>query len=354
MGSVRQIAKRLGISPATVSRALNNHPYVDAETRRKVLQGANKVGYAPGGRRVGTVVGLVYPGEVVLADYGAFESALLAGILRGLNEHRFDVKILSLQRDKSADESYSEFFRRKGIRGAVLRSFKDTRRICQDIADEGFPSVVVADRFEEPAVNYVCCNSRDDSRRAVQHLIDLGHRRIALGIHQIADTDHIDRRQGYEEAMAQAGIAIDRSLVVEIVASPTGGASLITRLMSMPKPPTAVFFTDPLATIGALRRCLEMGVSIPTDLSVVGFDDSDIRQHTFPAFSAVVQDAQMIGLEAALWLTRRIVQPNSEELKSIRLVRPTFLEINQSTGRPTARPFRILPDGTRTELTEVT
>lgn len=351
MGSVRQIAKRLGVSPATVSRALNNHPHVDSATRRKVLQDANKSGYVPGGgRQVSSVVGLVYPADIVLADYGAFESALLSGILRGLNEHRFDVKIVSLQRDKTPDESYSEFLYRKGIRGAILRSFADTRQVCRELAAEGFPSVVVADRFEDSEVNFVCCDSRDDSRRAVQHLMDLGHRRIALGVHAVHDTDHTDRRLGYEDAMREAGIPLDPALMLEIVASPAGGASFIRRLLSAPRPPTAVFFTDPLATIGALRCCLEMGVSIPDDLSIVGFDDSDIRQHTFPAFTAVVQDAQMLGLEASRWLTRKLVQPANKELRSIRLVRSTFLEINQSTGLPTAKPFRILPDGTRTDV----
>lgn len=349
MASVRGIAAQVGVSVATVSRALNNHPHVDEDTRRRVFEAAEKAGYtlASANRRTSTTIGLVYPNEIVRADYGGFDGAVMAGVLRGLNEQRMDLQIVSVGRDKQATETYTEFFTRKGLRGVILRNFADSRPITRAIAAEGLPSVVVADWFEDPTVNYVWCESRADSRRAVQHLIDLGHRRIAVGVHRVPDTDHHDRREGYRDAIKDSGIAEDPALSVEISADMEGGATLISRLMSMPAPPTAVYFTDPLATVGALRRCLELGISVPRDLSIVGFDDSDIRKHTFPKYSAVVQDAEMVGFEAARWLSRRLAKPEDATLRSIRLTRSTFLEINQTTGRPSADPVRVLPDGTR-------
>jgi DNA-binding LacI/PurR family transcriptional regulator len=118
----------------------------------------------------------------------------------------------------------------------------------------------------------------------------------------------------------------------------------VTRLLTMPNPPTAVFFTNPLATVGGLRRCHELGVSVPGELSIVGFDDSDTRQHTWPAYASVCQDASMLGYEASLWLTRCLA---SGERTPMRLVRPTFLEINKTTARPPNVAVRILPDGSR-------
>lgn len=348
MSSVRQIAKLAKVSVATVSRALNNHPDVDPTTRDRVVAAANRSGYAPGvGKRITTVIGLVYPTEPVKADYGAFDSALLAGILRGVNEQKFDVKLVNLQRDKLVRESYTQFFMRKGLRGVILRTFENTRGICEAIAAEGFPSVVVADRFDDPRVNFICCESRDDSRRAVEHLIQLGHRRIACAVHNVPDTDHRDRREGYAMALADHGIPLDPSLVYEIVASFDGGVAAINRIMGQPRPPTAIFFTDPLATLGAMRRCQELDIRIPADLSIVGFDDGDIRQHTWPPFTAVCQDAHMLGEQAALWLTRSLL---GQAPPSIRLSRPTMLEINCTTGQPCRERFRILPDGTRITL----
>ena len=122
MPSVRAIAKQLNLSPATVSRVLNNHPDVDEATRERVLARINEVGYVPRfGRRLTNVIALAYPDEPVRNEYGSFEPALLSGIMRGLGEHHFDLKLLSIRRDKSPDESYTQFFMRKGIRGVVLR-----------------------------------------------------------------------------------------------------------------------------------------------------------------------------------------------------------------------------------------
>lgn len=348
MSSVREIARLAKVSVATVSRALNNHPDVDPSTRDRVLAAANQSGYSPQmGKRLTTVLGLVYPGEPVKADYGAFDSALLAGILRGVNEHKFDVKLISLQRDKSIEETFTQFFMRKGLRGVILRTYESTRGICSAIAAEGFPSVVVADRFDDPKVNFICCDSKDDSRRAVEHLIQLGHRRIACAVHNVPDTDHRDRRDGYAEALANHDIPLDPSMIFEMVASFDGGVAVINRIMGQPRPPTAIFFADPLATLGAMRRCQELDIRIPQDLSIVGFDDSDIRQHTWPPFTAVCQDAKMIGEEAARWLTGSVL---GQAASRLRMVRPTMLEINLTTAPPNRAPFRMLPDGTRVPI----
>ena len=345
MSSVREIAKLARVSVATVSRALNNHPDVDPSTRDRVLAAANESGYAPSfGRRLTTVIGLVYPNEPVKADYGAFDSALLAGILRGVNERKFDVKLINLQRDKSIEETYTQFFMRKGLRGVILRTYETTRSICLAIAAEGFPSIVVADRFDDPRVNFVCCDSREDSRRAVAHLIHLGHQRIACAVHHIPDTDHKDRRESYLQALAAAGIPMDRSLMVDIVASFEGGVAAINRIMGLPNPPTAIFFTDPLATLGAMRRCQELDISVPRELSIVGVDDGDIRQHTWPPFTAICQDAHMLGVEASQWLTRSVL---GEAEPRMRLMHRTTFEINLTTAPPPRDRFRILPDGSR-------
>ena len=345
MASIRTLAAKLGTSVATVSRALNGNAQVSEHTRRRVLETAAQMGYTQKvGKKSTTVLGLAYPGVPVRADYGAFESALLAGILRGCDDHRFDIHIINLQRDKRPEESYTQFFNRKGLSGVILRTFERSRGMCIEIAAEGFPSVVVADRFDEPFVNFVCCESRGDSERAVEHLIHLGHVRIALVVHNVSDTDHRDRREGYLAAMQQHGLQVDPSLVIETAASMEGGAGAITRLLGLRQPPTAVYLTDPMATLGAIRRCQELSVSLPGELSLVGFDDSDVRHHVWPPITAVCQDADMVGYEAAMWLTARL---SNRAEPSIRMVRQTMFDINLTTGAPPKQPTRILPDGTR-------
>lgn len=341
--SVRAIADRLNLSPATVSRALNNHPKVAADTRHKVLLAADSLGYMPQvGRRCPNVIGLAYPTDPVRPEYGNFESAMLSGILRGVNERRFDVTFINVDRDKAAEESYTQFFRRKGVRGVIVRTIAPTPVLAEDIASEGFPCVLVADRSDHPAVNFVCSASKRDSTHAVEHLINLGHRRIALGVHAVMDSDHQDRRDGYLEGLSRHRIEPDDDLIVSVVASMEGGAGAIDRLLDLPDPPTAIYFTDPLATVGALYRCLQLGISVPRDFSIVGFDDADVRNRTFPNYTAVCQDAAQLGLEAARWLTR-FVEGMSEG--TLRECRPTSFSFNQSTGPCPANPVRLAPGG---------
>jgi DNA-binding LacI/PurR family transcriptional regulator len=348
MASVREVARVARVSAATVSRSLNNHPDVDPSTRDRVIAAANKLGYVRSfGRLLTTVVGLVYPNDPGNADYGAFDASLTAGVLRGLNELKFDLKIVNLQRDKSIEETYTQFFMRKGLRGVILRTQESKRYVCEAIADEGFPSIVVADRFEHPKVNFICCDSSGDSRRAVEHLLQLGHRRIACAVHRVPDTDHRDRREAYFAAVRSAGLEVDPSLVVDIVASFDGGAAVINRLMGSTNPPTAIFFTNPLSTLGALRRCQELEIAVPGQLSIIGFDDSDIRLHIWPQFTAICQDASMLGAEAARWLARSL----TEEVKQpLRRISPTTFEINLTTSRPPAKRIRVLADGTRVPI----
>lgn len=338
MSSVRAIADELGVSVATVSRALNNHAGVSEEMRKRVLQAADRTGYRPSvGRKPTNVIGLAYPNEPVRADFGAFEAVLLAGILEGVNERRFDLTFINIHRDKNPSETYEQFFDRKGVRGVIVRPLDDDG-LAEEIAADGVPTVLVADRSDDPRVNYIDSDSRRTSKQAVEHLIGLGHRRIGLAIHRVADSDHRDREAGYRAALAGAGIEEDDSLTVRAEASPEGGAMMLMSLLEQDNPPTAIYFTNPLSTVGALHKCLQLGIRVPKDLSIVGFDDGDIRMRTFPRFTAVCQDAQALGLEAARWLTRALT---GEATGSFREVRPTTLSVLDSTAFPPLSPVKL-------------
>jgi DNA-binding LacI/PurR family transcriptional regulator len=332
VSSVRAIAKQLNLSPATVSRVLNNHASVDADTRERVLQCINRVGYFPTvGRRLSNVVALAYPEEPVRTEYGSFESALLTGIMRGLEEKQFDLKLLSIRRDKAANESYTQFFLRKGVRGVILRCFRQNRPTIVRIAEEGFPAIVIAEHFDDPKVNYIRAVSYASSRRAVEHLVSLGHRRIMLAVHNVLDSDHADRRRAYADAMHCAGLAVDPSLIIEHPASFAAGEHALDTILSMDRRPTAVFATNPMTALGIMRRAQERGVNVPRDLSVVGMDDSDIRQHVWPRMTSVCQDATAMGYEAALWLSRAPSQRGARMEHWRRELSTTF-EVNGSTA----------------------
>ncbi len=343
MSSVRQIANELGISVATVSRAMNQRSGVSEETRRKVLELAQRHQYKPSmGRKPTNIIGLVYPEEPVKSDLGDFEASLLSGILRGVYEKKHDLAFISAARDKHPDETYTQFFHRKGVSAIIMRSLGDTS-LVEKITAEGFPVLLVADRSEDPAVSYIDSISHDTSRKAIQHLISLGHKRIGLAMHNIVDTDHMDRESGYRDAFHDAGIEIDEDLIVKAEANTAGGEQMLRELLTLENPPTAVFFTNPMSTIGALHTCLRLGIKVPVDLSIVGFDDSVTRHQTFPRYTAVCQDAISLGVEAARWITN--AAQSNEPAPIYREVRPTSFEVLETTSYATISPVRLGDNG---------
>jgi len=330
MASVRSIAKRAGCSVATVSRVLNNDPSVARKMRETVLLVANRIGYVHGrARRAAQTIGFAYLGERTLSH--PFDAAVLDGVAQGADEARHDITILMLTRDRRPDESYTQLFTRKGIRGVILRTTAATRATCQDIADEGFPHVVLSEQFEAPNVSYIDGDSRAQSLRAVEYLISLGHERIAFAMHNVPDRDHMDRFEAYKAALQGQDLPLDERLVFLHRASLSGGATIMTMSPRLANPPTAIFFADPISAIGAVKKSHELGIRIPEDVSIVGFDDTDMRFSVHPTLTAVCQDAAALGLEASRWLCRAMTHSKREPLRK---TVPTFLEVNASTGPP--------------------
>jgi DNA-binding LacI/PurR family transcriptional regulator len=343
MASLKTIAARAKISMATASRAMNDHAEVDPRTRERVLRVAEDLGYrTPAERKIDAgSIGLVQATRSGFYDYDAL---VMRGMIEAGTQNRFDVTWIDLSRDKTDSESYSQFFRRKNIRGVVLRSFGDSRHVVESITAEGFPAVAIGEKFDEPDINWIRINGVNASRHAIEHLIALGHKQIALVMHSRPTADHADRRLGFRTAMQAAGIDINESFLLSIPVGPQAGAVAINRLLALPTPPTAIYFTDPEVTVGAINRCHELQIRIPEDLSIVGFDDGHVRRTTWPRFAAVCQETWTLGSEASAWLSKKMAgldpAPLANELEA-------HFEVLQSTGVPPTKQIRVLPDGTR-------
>ena len=349
MTTVRGIADSLGLSPATVSRSLNNSPEVSDAVRERVIAEAERLGYALPRKRVRSqMIGLVFFNETSGPKFSGYDGVIWGGVTRAAMAMKYDVRVID-PLDRAPNESFAAFAARKGVEGLVLRVDEGTRHFCSAIAEEGIPHIVIADRFaDDERVNYVCCNSQAASRGAVEHLLHLGHRRIAVCHNYVLDTDHCDRINGYKAALAEAGIDSNPELTVATNADIGGGMASLNRLMSLPEPPTAIFVTDPALTVGLLRRALEVGIRVPDELSVVGMDDERLRKMTHPVFTAVCQNASELGHQAVRWLCRQLAQQgNGHEESSMRLEIEAFLEINQTTAAPPAQRVRVTPTGQR-------
>ncbi len=330
--SVRQMAKALDVSVATVSRALNNHPEVAADTRERVLALAAKSNYQR--TRVKDTrtktIGLLYPSSPVVSTLGTFESALLAGIMRGLREQRYSLAIVDAEHERHPGETLAAFVRRKGIAGVLVRTPGAGPGLAEEVASLDIPAVLLADRTDDDRLHYVYSDSGPDSTRAVQHLAQLGHRRVGLIIHEVIDHDHQDRLRGYRAGLEAAGLAFDESLVITNDSNYVdSGARALDSLLARDPSVTAVYVTNPLATVGVLHRCLARGIRVPEQFSVVGFDDCDSRFQTYPNYTAVLQDAGQMGHDAAAWISRRLEGLGPE---TFRVRRATTLSVLNTTA----------------------
>lgn len=339
--SVRQIAQLVGVSPATVSRAINNHPTVAPDVRKRVLAAVNRAGYiSTVGKRSTTNIAFLYTGTRSLGS--PYDAALMQGMSERMDEFGFDLMILSVQRALLPGESYTQLFHRKGIRGAVIRTDSRTRQVVEQIAAEGIPHVVVGDRFDNPSVSSIHCDSTATSRQAVNHLLDLGHRRVGVCVNGVDDSDHLDRLNGYRAALDDAGIAYDERLVWREDARLDGGIQLARKLHALRERPTAIFIGDPLTAVGAINELGRLGVKVPDDISIVGVDDGELRFVTNPRMTAIVQDTLEVGRESFEVVHQMMNNRASaasrlgglEPARGERRVLPTRLELHNSTSAP--------------------
>ena len=348
MSTIRKVAKCAGVSIATVSRVMNGSASVAPELRDRVVDAVNRCGYAPAvGRRSQASIALVYAGPFTVGS--PYDAACLDGIVSAMLDSEYDLTLVHLRRDKKPDETYSQFFLRKGVRGAIVRSTSGDRDVARALADEGFPTVVLGDHFDHPGLAFAYNESTGASMEGMEHLVSLGHKRIAFAANDTDDGDHLDRLEAYRESLRIHDL-LDEQLIFRIPAERLSGTHLMRKVMSLKNPPTAIFIADPLIAEGAIKEAHRLGIRIPDDLSVLGFDDTDTRNAVYPTMTAICQDSRELGRLSFELLMRRC-SGRTTEGDSVVLGR-AWLEINHTAGQPPARPIRILPSGDRLQPLE--
>jgi LacI family transcriptional regulator, repressor for deo operon, udp, cdd, tsx, nupC, and nupG len=343
MPSIREVAKEAGVSIATVSRVINGNGSVAVDLKNQVLAAIDRCDYLPSvGRRTCDSVALLYAGPFTPGS--PYDSACIEGMINVMRKTGHDMLVIDLSRDKLPDESFRQFFARKGICGAIVRSTAAERAIVTRMAQEPFPLVVLGDHFDHPRLPFVYASSRNASREVMEHLISLGHRNIAFASSDCDDGDHGDRFAAYCDVMQKSGL-YKEDLICRIPPHRMDGAQLLRKLMAMPNPPTGVFAADPFIAIGLINEAHCLGLKVPSELSIVGFDDTDTRTLLYPRMTAICQDSLLLGsvaFECVVQLIRGEQLPaNSNYVQS------AWLEINSTTAPPPSERFRVLTNGMR-------
>ncbi len=333
--TIRDIASKAGVSIATVSRVMNDRPDVAPVTRERVLEVVREHGFtinrsarALSHGKTG-LIAITIP--IVHAEYFAF---ILSGAAEALYEQDMRVVLCPTQHEAEREVRLLERLKGGTVDGAILMLPSEPSSELKALAKKGYPFVVVDDREPlDPQIPAVSAAHSTGARDATQHLLKLGHRRIAAITGPRAWVADAERLNGYHAALAAAGIHPDPALEIESDFQREGGYESAVRLLTMPEPPTAIFaFNDNLA-IGVLKAARERGLSVPNDLSVVGFDDSEQAAVVSPALTTVRQPLAEMGRMAVSLLLRQLDQ---QRLEALRVELATKLIVRSSTAPPRA------------------
>ncbi len=295
MVGLKDVARRAGVSVATVSRVLTNSPLVNAETRARVQQAMDALEYRPNrvARRLRGDAGQAGLLGLVVPD---IQNPFFAEVARGVEEvaqaRGYMVFLGNSDEDEAVERRYLELMRAERVDGIILPASSDNAAAVTELARGGLPVVCVDRRLPRAALDTVIADNVEGAYAAVRHLLAVGHRRIGFGGGRPQLSTTRERREGYGRALAEAGLAADEALVRAADSREAGGREAARALLALPHPPTALFVGNNLMTLGALEAVHGMGLRVPDDVAVVGYDDMPWALAFNPPLTAVRQPGQ--------------------------------------------------------------
>ena len=330
MATIRDVARRAGVAPMTVSRSLNQPETVSPATRRRVLAAVEELRYVPnilgqGLRRRRTMV----LGFVVSDVSNPFGIQQIQGVSRAARAQGYTVVFAHTDKDSDEELRQIRALAERRVDGIILSPVYNTPEAVEFSQGQGIPIVVLDYAMPDNDVDVVRCDTRAASRQITNYLLDLGHTRIAMlsGSEKIFTS--LDRAEGYTDAMHDAGLEAD---VTFGDFSVEGGAIGTELLLRRAEPPTALVTGNNFIALGAAHSARRVGVDIPGDLSIVTFDNARTDMVLDPFFTGIVQPVIEIA-EVATGLLLDRVYGRFDGPGRTRILQTQF-EIHNSTSRP--------------------
>jgi LacI family repressor for deo operon, udp, cdd, tsx, nupC, and nupG len=337
--SLEDVAARANVSPSTVSRALRGLPNVSARTRERVARAARDLDYVVNRQASGLATGRTGCVGVVVPFLGKwFFSEVLAGLDEVFRDAGRDLVLYSLGDAAGRDRFFVDLPMRQRVDGVVVLTVPLTAVETKALTSLAMPTVVV--QVKATNLPGVRINDVDGASMAVRHLINLGHRRIGFITGFQAPPMHFtapeDRRDGYRAALKERRLKWEPALEASGDFTVAGGASAMAALMSLPQPPTGVFVESDEMAIGALQAVRRMGLHVPADVSIVGFDDHEMAG--VMDMTTVAQPVREQGSIAARMLIDILEGDSPRRPASV--VVPTSLIVRGTTGPAPSRAAR--------------
>jgi len=329
--SIKQVAEAAGVSTATVSRTLHNDPLVEKHTAARVWKAIKKLNYYPNRHARSLVLGRSHFLGLIISDITnpffpelvkSFEAAAIQQgyeVLVSNTGYRPERMMMCVRRAIEA--------RVDGV--AIMTSEMDPKFI-EELSERGVPIAFYDVGRTGARVSNISVDYLTGIREAVGHLVQLGHRRVGFISGPLNLKSARIRRTAFLKCLRESTAGYDKHLIVEGNHRVEGGRNAMSRLLALPNPPTAILASNDLTAIGAMHSIRRVGLRVPEDISVVGFDDIELSQYTQPPLTTVRLSREELGRKAFECLFQ-IVEGKSPSGVSLSVT--TGLVVRESTGR---------------------
>jgi DNA-binding LacI/PurR family transcriptional regulator len=359
--TLRDVARRAGVSVGTASGVFTSNSSVSARARAAVLAAASEIGYHPRRRPAEpfaagvTTFGLLARAEHYVGPSNPFYGPVLYGAQWAVGELGLSLALETLHDGALNSRELPLIVTRRQAQGLLLAGYVDADYI-EALVSTGTPCVVIDHDPDGVAVDRVCADDRRGGFLAAEHLLDLGHVDPAPAVISgpTRSTSTRDRVDGYRAALARAGLTVEPAYIREGNLTAESGREEMAALLDLPRPPTAVFCCNDNTALGAIDLLRERGVEVPEEFSVIGYDDIAMADHSVPRLTTIAINKELLGMQAVWNLAQRIRYPAicvRETRLRVHLVErgSTARRPGTGNGAPTARRPRTSTRVRRTQ-----
>lgn len=332
MIGIKEIAKEAKVSPATVSRVLRNPELVAESTRNAVLETVKKYGYTPNNLGVSLRKSKTHNLIAVIPDViSCFNYPVMRAVESIALEHGYNLLLGDTQELESRERSFAAMVRSRQADGLLLFCSRLPFDVSPDmpLADQLPPIVNACEEIDMEGIPKVNIDNATAAEDAINYLLSLGHRRIAVIAGNMTSPSTKSRMEGYKRALAKAGLPYEEELVAIADYSQQKAEVATRKLVALAQRPTAIFtFSDEMG-MSCISTLLSSGFKIPQDVSVIGFDNISYSQYCYPTLTTIAQPMTEIGIACMELL---LPQLNGEKMVSTKRLLQHKLIIRESTG----------------------
>jgi DNA-binding LacI/PurR family transcriptional regulator len=342
--TMSELAQLVGVCPATVSRVLNQSGPVSEKTRARVLAGVERYHYQPNELARGLVNGKSRTVGVIVSRLdNPFYAAVLMGIEQGLSTAGYSWLLALSTHDAARERQHLQELRKRQVDGLIINpalapdGHYPNADLIHALRRDGVPLVVLHDYFRETNTYSVAYDIFSGVCQAIDHLVRLGHRRIGFvspvwrpPVNGTAGANH--RVRGYIMGLNRHGLVFNPALTASEPETFAGGADAARRLMTLARPPTALLTHNDTVAVGVMHGLRAVGIRVPEDVSVVGFDNTEICDYLPIPLTSVSLPKQELGQDAVRLVLAAIERAEDPAAPPERLSLPTELVVRASTG----------------------